>query len=429
MVDRLARAARSAADRQRLALAVRDSAPGTQEPDWLEWKRTLDLSRPDDRFEMARFILGAANRDPDRAASDAEGTAYLVAGVEPGLIHGVKRLDVSAIEDAVSPFVGTDDESPAWAVQYTSLDGRDILVVTVEAPRPGDPARTLRRDHKSFQAGYVFIRRPGQTRQANPSEVRMLGQRLLARNEPVNRLDVNVDWRARPNQLQVVDLSNAAVARWVRRERDDALGRGSITEAEAAELLNRRPQAADYLRDAGNALPLMACTRVLDGAWPTLSPVVSNPTDRYLESARLEITIGVPGAFAFTYNDEPADRAGEWPQRPARSTLDAISLLTARPHLPVVPVAGDPEVTRGLYGSTVVWPSIDVHAHTSEGIGDLYIVLPHPRYVGLELTFPWRITARSTVGELSGAIRVTAPTQPRDLLQLVPVGGLAGERR
>jgi hypothetical protein len=81
------RAIRSAADRVRLVEAVRDSPAGTQESDWLEWKGSLELAKPAGRFEIARFILGAANREVERAAAAADGTAYsLVGWMRPRLV-------------------------------------------------------------------------------------------------------------------------------------------------------------------------------------------------------------------------------------------------------------------------------------------------------------------------------------------------------
>ena len=48
------------------------------ETDWLEWKVGVDLSKPEGRFDVAKQVLGFANRDPNRAALNAGGCAYVV---------------------------------------------------------------------------------------------------------------------------------------------------------------------------------------------------------------------------------------------------------------------------------------------------------------------------------------------------------------
>jgi hypothetical protein len=63
------------------------------ETDWLEWKTGLDLTSAAGRFEVARQILGFANRDPDVARRHAGGLAYLILGIEPGNPCGQSLID------------------------------------------------------------------------------------------------------------------------------------------------------------------------------------------------------------------------------------------------------------------------------------------------------------------------------------------------
>lgn len=430
VVDRLQRAARSAADRRRLAAAIRDSAPGIQETDWLEWKSTLDLSTPADRFEVARFVLGAANRDPERAAADAEGTAYLAAGVEPGIVHGIERRDVAQIEDAVSRFIGTDDDAPAWSAQYTELDGRDVLVITVEAPRQGDPIRTLRRGFGTFVPGDIFMRRPGQTRKATPDEVRMLSRRLAANT--ADELNVDVDWRLRSTEIRVVDVSPAAAAAWVRREQRLLAGADETMNDEAVRnvLLQRGDEYAqdvtDYLKGVVAVLPDMADAAALTGSWAALAPAVTNNSDRFLEGGRLELFVPVLGARLYSYPEAPERQSRSWPQRPRRFSGFLESMLSSPSWPAFHPIdvdlaGGGLDVRPGIYGPTVVWSGIDVHARTAEDAGELYVVFP-PTYAGQTLELRWRMTARSTDGERSGALTVETPSTVLSVLDLVPRG-------
>ena len=52
----------------RLVAAIHGSRPEAQETNWLEWKRTLDLSVAAGKFAVAKAVLGFANRSIDDAS-------------------------------------------------------------------------------------------------------------------------------------------------------------------------------------------------------------------------------------------------------------------------------------------------------------------------------------------------------------------------
>ena len=72
------------------------------------------------------------------------------------------------------------------------MDAANVLVVTVEPPKPGDQIQVLRKEYsppktgadrdvnKGVLSGHVFVRRPGGTYQASPDEIQMLQRRLLS---------------------------------------------------------------------------------------------------------------------------------------------------------------------------------------------------------------------------------------------------------
>lgn len=59
-----------------------------------------------------------------------------------------------------------------------------VLIIVVNAPRPGDRMFTLEKQltvtGKTYLAGTIFVRHHGQTVQANPGDIRALEARLLA---------------------------------------------------------------------------------------------------------------------------------------------------------------------------------------------------------------------------------------------------------
>src|SRR4051794_22029323 len=81
------RALRTLPELRALVEAVRDAPRSEPETDALEWKRGLDLaSKAEDRFNLARHVLGMGNRTPVVASRTFEGCAYLLVGVEPGAV-------------------------------------------------------------------------------------------------------------------------------------------------------------------------------------------------------------------------------------------------------------------------------------------------------------------------------------------------------
>lgn len=162
-------------------------ASANDELDWIEWKSGLPLSDRTVQGTIARHILGMANRRPDQARLHAEGCGYLVIGAEPGKVTGVHELDPANLTNAIRPYLGA--EGPMWTPGYVREVAVPVLVIVVNAPRPGDRMFTLEKQltvrtpgsqEKTYLAGTIFVRHHGQTVQAGPGDVRALEARLLA---------------------------------------------------------------------------------------------------------------------------------------------------------------------------------------------------------------------------------------------------------
>ncbi len=61
---------------------------------YLELKSTLDLSQKKDIVKIAKFVLGAANRMPDVAASAFEGYGVMVIGVAEKTVTGIQPVEM-----------------------------------------------------------------------------------------------------------------------------------------------------------------------------------------------------------------------------------------------------------------------------------------------------------------------------------------------
>lgn len=156
--------------------AVENASP-EDEDEYIEWKRTHDLSSTPGAFAVARAILGFANRDPAIAARKFEGCAYLIVGAEPRAVEGVTPVDPAVLSAKIDPYVGGVN-GPAWDAHFIESNGVTVLVVAVEPPRAGDPGWPLLKEYTST-AGTLFVRRKGSTSPANPDEVRMLFRRAV----------------------------------------------------------------------------------------------------------------------------------------------------------------------------------------------------------------------------------------------------------
>jgi hypothetical protein len=103
--------------------AIADAPTQESEPEWLEWKSAVELSEKRWAAEIARHIIGFANRLPDKAARTAGGFAYLVLGVEPQNVCGVSAVDNADLEAAVASYTGRD--GPQRSPEYIEVGGHE----------------------------------------------------------------------------------------------------------------------------------------------------------------------------------------------------------------------------------------------------------------------------------------------------------------
>jgi hypothetical protein len=134
---------------------------------------------------LARHILGMANRMPETAATHAGGRGFMVVGAEPGNRRGITAADPADLSQGIDAFLGP--VRPSWTMRYDDRGGLPVLVLTVTAPRSGDPAFTLFKDlgvmspdgkHKVYPRATIFVRDQGRTEIARPKDVRALLERF-----------------------------------------------------------------------------------------------------------------------------------------------------------------------------------------------------------------------------------------------------------
>jgi hypothetical protein len=157
-------------------------ADPNDESDWIEWKAGLILANKDSVVQLARHILGMANRKVSEAARFAEGCGYIIVGAEPGNCDGITGIDPADLDSKIVTYTGAD--GPSWSPQYVPCQGVQVLVITVEPPRWGQRPFTLRKAYEGYNAGAIFVRRPGRTILAEPADIQALVDRYAAASQP-----------------------------------------------------------------------------------------------------------------------------------------------------------------------------------------------------------------------------------------------------
>lgn len=215
----ISRALRTRSELHGLVEAIRDSPAGEPETDWIEWKTRFDLDRDvAHRFETAKHILGFGNRHPMGATPYCQGTAYLVLGVEPSNLVGVAAWDAADLDNWLSAYIAGG--RPRWRSDAVEVDGRNVIVFTVEAPQWGDHICTLQKGFDRHPAGRIFVRRNGKTVDPGPADVTQLEERTA---RGADDIEVSVATEFPHDALTALVLPKHAPAGWIEAQKRDLL--------------------------------------------------------------------------------------------------------------------------------------------------------------------------------------------------------------
>lgn len=187
----LTRAPRGELAAAQLVTAVAD-AGDLAERHYLELKGPPDLATKVNKAKVAKFILGAANRLPDRAAEAFEGYGVMIVGITKQGIEGVPPIEMLALSQVIQPFLGA--AGPHWDVVRVPVEGstNQVLVILVDPPQVGQPPFICRSNGEGLQSGRIYYRGDGETREANADELDLLMARGASRPPAPVELDVAV---------------------------------------------------------------------------------------------------------------------------------------------------------------------------------------------------------------------------------------------
>ncbi len=187
----LTRAPRGELAAAQLVTAVADTGD-LAERHYLELKGPPDLTTKVNKAKVAKFILGAANRLPDRAAEAFEGYGVMIVGFTNQGIKGVPPIEMLALSQVIQPFLGA--AGPHWDVVRVPLEGstNQVLVILVDPPQVGQPPFICRSNGEGLQSGRIYYRGDGETREANADELDLLMARGASSPPDPVELDVAV---------------------------------------------------------------------------------------------------------------------------------------------------------------------------------------------------------------------------------------------
>lgn len=443
--------ARRPSERLAIVTHVRDSQ-ALEETDYLEWKSAYDLSSKPGAAATARQLIGMANRDFAQAERHADGSAYVLIGVEPGKVHGVPHWDSADIENWLARYV---EPELRYDAHYVEIDGKEVLLFTVDAPRQGDPIYCLQRQcdveevvtsgstgqegkriKKTLPKGAIYVRHGGKTEQHTPEDL----TRLVARATVAERPTLDVEVLLDTSKTRAINATVASdeyrdqhlhawrakmLGKLPRREPKRAKGPLDFTTFDysmrlPSMALGEKRSEEEYKAEVEQHVAAMKAP----GAWlqavavdgvkgrgSVLGVSVRNNTDQNYENAVMELTlIGLTRGNVFAAESDAA-RLLRVPEEPKE--WGDMSLIPAIARYPVTTVAAAakprPEVEEPSKGQALVrYPELRIRPHTTHRLEPLLLALA-PFMAGETVPVHWRVTTSSTDGHQEGDLTLRVP--------------------
>jgi len=401
--------------------------PGVQESDFLEWKSGYDLTQKPGRAATSKHLIAFANRDFAQAGRNAEGFAYLLLGVEPGNLPGVPQWDSADIENWLSPYVGPDLRY--GPPDYVTVGGAQVLFLVVDPPRTGDPIYSMQKagaeqNGDTLAEGTIFVRRGGKSERHTSADLKRLTARANTTIATPLELSVTLDGTG----ILVVNprlLTAAARDSYIERQEKRLLGSPprrptspfDVGLSINAGVLEKRTEeqfaeeVRTYLADVeAGWVDMVNARHVQDEDGPLVAAIV-NDTARNYEDVVLELTVPVAADRVFATPNEPRRRLGLPESPPTWGSLNPIDMAALSPPIinPAAALIRRPEVEAvGSTHALVRYPGIHVRPRSSHRLDRIHLAL-NPALAGTSAEVAWRVTSRSTDGDLSGTATLTVP--------------------
>jgi hypothetical protein len=419
---------RSHADLKGLVQAVVD-AGSEDETDWVEWKTDLDLDKHEGQGTVARHILGFANRQPEDASRHVGGCGYLVVGAEPGRAPGIRPVDPANLEPQVQQFLDPLS-GPVWYSNWVEHGNAHVLVVVVDPPTEGDPIHTLQKAFDKYRAGDIFVRRPGRTERANPTEVLALTRRAHSGSD---RLLVGLELADSQRAVPVVpDVAKAVdelvekrtaplfAALRARPATGGEAGFGLLTARVAESLgqsLTQSPEprseseylaeVEDYARELRERAPAVFFEKHLESDATLVLLEAVNSTESPFRDVEYWIYIAGDGVEAHEdppYAEHLPRPPRKWGPKPLFEPPGMV--IPNLPSMSVGPLGGQPSIDIRNGGSAELhFPAIDIGPLSRRRLLPFHLAVPR----GVDspsVTIEWEARSMQLPGVSSGSIEV-----------------------
>jgi hypothetical protein len=305
-----------------------------------EIKSEIDLGTNEGRAKVTKFILGAANRDPEKAAARFDGRALMFLGIGEGTTPGIPSFEALELQRYVHKFTG--NPGPEWDFERIEVgDNKAIIVIIVGPPDPArQPWVCESQGLEKLDNGRVYIRGDGDTRGATADELNAMLARRAAAAAPQVDLSLEV-----VGTVRSYVWDEAVLDEWLRRKRQwllDALPKpktsmssGPLANVAAAYLaasaassflggaMSDKRSKDDYVAeiDAWEAAVRQELPTLLDEVagfgWDGVVIRVRNNTDTYLDGPEFRVHIEGP-VEALPKRDKLVDLLDQLPNPPRR---------------------------------------------------------------------------------------------------------------
>ncbi|HEX4402883.1 MAG TPA: RNA-binding domain-containing protein [Galbitalea sp.] len=421
-----------------LVEGIRDCGDPGAEHHAIEWKRSLDLKDREAQWAVARAILAMSNRTVAGAARHFGGVGYVVVGADVGAVAGTDKWDGQQLEPLLSRYLGKD--GPTWHHDNIDVDGRSVLVITVEAPSKGDRIHTVRKEISDQKGkvlaveGEIFIRRGSTSVRANPADIRELEDRLLSGVHAPD-MDVQLTLDSTNDPIVVLlDLTDTAIERKVVSKRAEliapleefertkstrfglATGLGLTELRTPAEF---RHEVDKYLKAYGVSVPNLARNRAFElFESHSVHLRLQNLGLEALEEVQLRLRFPSPFEPLF---DQVDPKTPDEPQ-PWGSSFTAFYRAPRMPFLGGIHRPNDPETEFHNESRSATFPMGTLHAGASIAAEPFVLLV-----VGLpesECVFHASVVARNRRG--IAEFEFSVPLGNRTVTPLQLLGGSAG---
>lgn len=401
---------------------------------YLELKGTLPFRdkgpRKRSAVTLARAVLGMSNRMPDAAARHLQGYGVVLVGVSEQRIEGAEKVDGAVLREALEPYLGSD--GPLWDHLFFEHPNGLVMALIVSPPQWGDRIHACRKEYSSddgrltVRDGDIFVRLPGICRPANSNDlVNLERRRQMSQHTDVELAVAYSEGFHRVDLTSAVNLVTTAV-----NSRADSLLEGVTTRSgnSYATMLasisaeRRTPEEFnhsvehwrnDALAEAKNVVHELLRHELATGRW-----VITNTSQRYLESAQLEVVFP-PGVLVLMDADgEYCDHGGSFdieqvlPERPAK--WGSYSVFTG-----VIPSGigsrglvrkTEMHIEASTAGTSLTWQVGDLRPKSSSQGNELFAVVTEEH--SSTVVAHWRLTARGIDHVFEGAIQLSCTQDP-----------------